>query len=121
MPTNRRMFAPHEVIDLRRLQEIRTAKGFTQTAIAKAMGIHPSTYRSLEDGKNSLLLYHFRQLCIILELNPFDICDILRLPIFNRHHIRHFKAACKRLGQSPTQALEDFMLTFIKLAKENQT
>lgn len=120
MSPNRRLYAPHEAINLKRLREFRQAKGFTIAAIAKAMGIKPSTYRMMETGRNSLLLYHFRQICILLDLNPLDICEILRLPIINRNHVRNFRAACKRLGQSPSQALEYFMVTFAQLSKENQ-
>lgn len=121
MPANRRLYAPHETINLKRLKEIRLAKGFTITAMAKNMGITNQTYRALENGTTSFLLYHFRQLCIILDLNPLDICELPRLPILNRHLIRRFNTACKRLGRSPNQALHDFMLTFSQLATENDT
>ncbi|MEM4721781.1 MAG: helix-turn-helix transcriptional regulator [Candidatus Methanomethylicaceae archaeon] len=115
---NRRLYAPHETINLKRLREIRRAKGFTIAAIAKAMGISPSNYRFIETGRNNALLYQFRQLCILLDINPLDICELLRLPILNRQLIRRFNSACKRLGQSPNQALQDFMLTFSEIASK---
>jgi transcriptional regulator with XRE-family HTH domain len=111
-------FSPDEVLDLRRLRAIRQNKKLSLTELGEAIGIRGSYYRAMELGKVHMRLWQFRRLCILLDLDPLEICELLRLPVVNRRDIPNFRAACRRLGTTPAQALADFLKTFIRLSKE---
>ena len=113
-------FSPDEVVDLRRLRTIRQSKKLSQAAMAEALGITTGYYGPMELGKVHMRLWHFRRLCIILDLDPLEICELLRLPTVNRRDIQNFRAACRRLGTTPAQALADFLKTFIRLSQEKE-
>jgi transcriptional regulator with XRE-family HTH domain len=113
--------SPDEVLDLRRLRAIRKSKKLSQAALAEALGIIHGYYGPMELGKVHMRLWMFRRLCIILDLDPLEICELLRLPTVNRRDIQNFRAACRRLGTTPAKALADFMKTFIRLSKEKES
>jgi len=118
------MRTPHpvsaaEILDLRRLREIRRGKGLTLDAVGRAIGLSGGRYGAFERGADYMRLWHFRQVCIVLNLDPLEICEILRHPVINRRDMEHFRAACRRLGTTPAQALADFLKVFIKEAKRN--
>jgi len=113
-------FSPDQVLDLKLLRDIRQGKGLTITEVGRALGIQGSYYGALERGKHHISIWHFRGLCIILNLDPIVICELLRHPLINRQDAKNFRAACRRLGITPAQALADFMKTFIRTVKEEQ-
>lgn len=112
------LFSPAETLDLRRLREIRRDKGLTLAAVGQGMGLSGGRYGGLERGETHMRLYQFRQVCILLDLNPLEVCELLRLPVINRLDARNFRAACRRMGTTPAQALADFLKTFIRLSRE---
>ncbi len=111
-------FSMAETLDLRKLRQRREERGLTQTAMAEGMGLTNSTYRSLEIGAHNMRLYQFRQICILLDLDPLEICELLRLPAVNRHDVRIFRLACRRLKTTPGKALRDFIKVFCQSARE---
>ncbi len=56
-----------------RVRRIREKRMFTQTYLARALGVSRTMICNLEGGKQGLLLWHFRELCEILKCKPESI------------------------------------------------
>lgn len=54
----------------RSLRRARKRTGLTQTAAAEVMGLSRSSYANVERGKQRLLLWPFRKLCVRLGVRP---------------------------------------------------
>ena len=65
-----------------RLRELREARGFTQEAVAEALGLQQAgTVSRYEGGHHDLSLSRLRQLAVLYEVRLRDIVDVeLELP-----------------------------------------
>jgi transcriptional regulator with XRE-family HTH domain len=100
------------MIDIRKLREFRQEKGLTLAELGRNTGYFD--LGPLELGKRSTLnVTIFQRLCQELALDPFETLELLKLwPVPAKTVIR-FRAACKREGTTPLQALLDFMEVYI--------
>ncbi len=56
-----------------RIKEVRKAKGITQTALAKAMGVSPGYLSMLESGQKALTPRRLLACATALDVNPSDL------------------------------------------------
>lgn len=117
-------YTPAEILNLIQLRKIRKEAGHSCSSIARALGIHSSRYSAMEIGKCHFRLWHFRQICYVLNLDPLTIASLLNLTDIPKKDIKRFLKACSTVGITPAQALGDFLKAFCLEAanlREEQT
>lgn len=57
-------------------------------------------------------LHQFKKLCELYELDPFEICELLWLKIFDAKDLEDFREACKRCEATPKEELKTFLKVY---------
>jgi hypothetical protein len=60
------------------------------------------------------LLHRFQAISRGYGLDPFQVCELLRLQPVPNVLLRKFRSACREEGVTPLQALPDFMSVYSK-------
>lgn len=99
------------VLHLKKLVEFRERAGMSGADVERLTGLQPYGY---EGGEHLPQLHGFRALCLAYRLDPLEIIELLRIDYFSEQFklLAGFRAACRREGTTPGQALEDFMLVY---------
>lgn len=58
-----------------RLKEIINTEGYTQTAIARKLGMNPKTFSAMLNGRKLILGSHIPKLCEVLKISPNELFD----------------------------------------------
>ncbi|MEW6385923.1 MAG: helix-turn-helix transcriptional regulator [Thermodesulfobacteriota bacterium] len=111
-------FPLEHYFDLRKLRKHCRRRGLNGSALGRLLGLSPGVMAYYLRGGGPLPLYWFRQVCAALELDPLEVCELLRLPVLDWGEVNRFRAACRRAGTTPFQALQDFLTVFVQEARE---
>uniref|UniRef100_A0A7C3WQI3 XRE family transcriptional regulator n=1 Tax=Desulfobacca acetoxidans TaxID=60893 RepID=A0A7C3WQI3_9BACT len=105
------------VINLRKLKEFRRRAGLSLKAVQEATGILPSNLSEFERGRIMLQFHKIKHLIELYGLDVFEVLDILRLRLLDPKLLRDFRRACRQVGTTPAQALRDFLVVFVREAR----
>jgi len=99
---------------LKKLWEFRERAGLSGAEAERLTSLPPSVIYQYENGEIMPQLHGFRALCLAYRLDPLEIVELLKIDYFSEQFklLARFRAACKREGTTPGQALEDFMKVY---------
>jgi len=105
---------PYSYFNRNLLIQFRRRCGLTQEALAKEINLVRGGYAGYETGAIVPSLHAFRQVSLSLDLNPIELCDLLRLnPLGLDYQTRvRFVRVCKQQGLTPMGALRELIKAF---------
>ena len=106
---NRRRPLPLYVFNGKKLRSFRERAQLSLTQVSEETRIAISSISDYECGKIVPQLHQFKKLCELYELDPFEICELIRLHVFDQSRIKDFRAACKRCDATPKEELKTFL------------
>jgi len=83
--------------------------------VGRLLGIAPGDYFHYESGGVTLPIYHFRKLCILWNLDLFEIVELLKLFPVKGDYLAVFRGACRKEGKTPAQVLLEFIKIYAGL------
>jgi len=112
----------YDFFDCRALRRLRKELGLSLKEAEAATGVPWQTINHYEQGrdfkKNNRgrhpLLHRFQAVCSGYGLDPFQVCELLRLQPVPKDLLRKFRSACREEGVTPLQALLDFMRVYCR-------
>jgi DNA-binding XRE family transcriptional regulator len=104
-------------MDLKFLRIIRKRLGLNAFKAAEQVGVGRYTFCRWEKGENLPPLPRFKQICKIFQLDPFEICDLLKIELIPRAILRKFRVACERDKKKPLEAVIEFMRVYSAIGK----
>lgn len=110
---NRRRPLPLYVFNGKKLRSFRERAKLSLTQVSEDTRIAISSISDYECGKIVPQLHQFRKLCELYELDPFEICELIKLRGFDPHFIKEFREACKRGDTTPKEALINCMKGYV--------
>jgi transcriptional regulator with XRE-family HTH domain len=106
--------------DLSKLNRMLQERKISKREMGRRIGVNDRTVGDYAFGVAYPSLPVFRALCLELKLDYFEICELLRLPVIQLPDIISFRAACKRRGTTPLQAIKDFICVYADLIPEHE-
>ena len=102
----------------RQLKKIRERLGLSLGQVQKMTGIASSSLWDYEHGKIVPQLHQFKKLCEAYHLDPLEICELMRLKIYEDFLLREFRRGCQKEGKSPGLVLCGLMASYaIEISK----
>jgi transcriptional regulator with XRE-family HTH domain len=117
MPRGRKPASVDYVVNLKELREFRHRVGLSLQEVREATGILPSNLSEFEHGRIMLQFHKIKLLIELYGLDAFEVLDLLRLRLLDPKLLREFRRACRRVDTTPAQALRDFLLVFVREAR----
>lgn len=107
----------YDFFDYRLLRRLRKEKNLQLKNAEAVTGVPWQTIGHYEEGrdfkKNNRgrhpLLHRFQAICVGYGLDPFQVCELLKLKAVPRDLLKDFRQACLKEKTTPLQALLDFM------------
>jgi transcriptional regulator with XRE-family HTH domain len=106
------MVDPELHFNARKFKEMRMMRGYSRVEMARRLSVSSSSLASIENSETNITVRIFRKICEGFTLDPLDIMELLRLKPIPLNLVIRFRAACKREGTTPLQAMIDFMEVF---------
>ena len=110
---NRRRPLPLYVFSGKKLRLFRERAQLSLTQVSEQTMIAISSISDYECGKIVPQLHQFKKLCELYELDPFEICELIKLRVFDPRQIKEFREACKRCDATPKEELNNFMKVYV--------
>ncbi len=89
-----------------KLRTFRQRSNFSLTRVSEMTGISTSSISDYECGRIVPQVHQLKKLCEVYNLDPFEVCELIRFEAYDSQKIRTFREACRRQGLKPKQALE---------------
>jgi transcriptional regulator with XRE-family HTH domain len=96
----------------KKLRSFRERAQLTLTQVAEKTWIATSSISDYECEKIVPQLHQFKKLSELYKLDPFEICEVLWLQIFDAKVIWDFHKACKRCDATPKEEINTFMKVY---------
>lgn len=106
---------PERVFDRKLFQAYRKRRGWNIDIAGAVTDINKWTISRYEKGENLPPLHRFQALADAYELDPFEVCEVLKLFPVPKDLLRQFRAACRREGKTPLQVVMEFMKVYAGL------
>jgi len=104
-------------LDLKLLRIFRKRMGWNAFEAAERIGMGKFTFCRWEKGENLPPFLRFREICRAFQLDPFEICDLLKFELIPKAILRKFRAACEKDGKKPLDAVIEFMRVYSEIEK----
>ena len=98
-----------EAFDRWQLKKIRERLGLSLGQVQKMTGIATSSLWDYEHGKIVPQLHQFKKLCAAYRLDPTEVCELMRLKIYEDFLLQEFRRGCQKAGKSPGRVLCELM------------
>lgn len=102
----------------RLLKELRKQRGWNLDLAGQATGIPGHTIGMYEAARQFPPPHRLRALCLGYELDPFEVCELLRFYPVPRGLLRKFRSACKKEGATPIATLINFIEVYVNEIKK---
>lgn len=96
MNTRGKLKRSRYIFNGKKLRSFRQRARLTLTQVSEETWIATSSISDYECGEIVPQLHQFNKLCKLFELDPFEICELLYLRIFDPQDVKDFREACKR-------------------------
>lgn len=109
----RRKPSQNYYFDTRLLRDLRKQRRWNLDLAGQAAGIPGFTIGQYEAARQFPPPHRLRALCLGYELDPFEVCELLRFYPVPRGLLRKFRTACKQEGKSPLEVLLEFIEVYV--------
>lgn len=116
----RRRPTPVYVFNGKRLRKIREQLQLSLIQVSQLTGIAISSLSDYECGKIVPQVHQFKKLCEAYELDPLEICELIKIKISDPRDIKEFRQACHRYETTPLQAFRDFIVDYANMDQSEQ-
>lgn len=107
----------YDFFDCRLLRRLRKEKNLQLKNAEAVTGIPWQTINHYEEGRDFKknnhgrhpMLWRFQAICKGYSLDPFQVCELLKLSSVPRDLLQDFRQTCEQEQTTPLQALLDFM------------
>ena len=93
----------------RKLKNIRERLGLSLGQVQKMTGIATSSLWDYEHGKIVPQLHQFKTMCEAYRLDPTEVCELMRLKIYEDFLLQEFRRGCQKAGKSPGRVICELM------------
>jgi transcriptional regulator with XRE-family HTH domain len=97
----------------RLLRELRKQRGWNLDLAGQAAGIPGFTIGQYEAARQFPPPHRLRALCLGYDLDPFEVCELLRFYPVPRGLLRKFRAACRKEGTTPLETLLNLIEVYV--------
>lgn len=111
-PGNWRRPLPCYVFSGKKLRLFRERAQPVLTQISEETRIAISSNSDYECGETVPQLHQFKKFCELYELNPSEICELIKLEVFEPRDIKEFREACKQCDANPKKKLTTFLKVY---------